>query len=194
MVLYSYAYEEDIVMKGSIFTVLQEMVEESFGFECWETMIANSELPSEGIYTSAETYDDSEIFVLVSALSVHSGTPVPDLVEAFGSYLFPHLANSLPKSMMDYPDLWSFLDAVHSVIHVEVNKLYPDAVTPELIVTEKRDDAVTISYTSPRKLCFLALGLIHQAGEHFNTKVDIKHECCMHEGSDHCSLLVSRVH
>ena len=181
-------------MKGAIFTVLQEMVEETFGFECWETMLSSSELASDGIYTSAETYDDNEILELVSALSEYSDTPVPDLVEAFGAYLFPHLVHSLPKSMMDYPDLWSFLDAVHTVIHVEVNKLYADALTPELVVTEKSDNDLTLFYRSPRKMCFLALGLIHKAADHFGTKVEVKHRCCMHESSDHCSLLVTKVH
>ena len=163
-------------MKGAIFTVLQEMVEETFGFECWETLLANSELASEGIYTSAETYDDSEIVALVSALSDYSDTPIPDLVEAFGAYLFPHLIHSLPDSMVDYPDLWAFLEAVDSVIHVEVNKLYADALTPEFVVTEKSDNDLTLLYRSPRKLCFLALGLIHQAADHFDAKVDIKHQ------------------
>jgi len=179
-------------MKGAIFTSFQEMVEETFGFECWDTLLKKSNLPSEGIYTSAENYDDQEIFELVTALSDYSDTPIPDLVEAFGRYLFPILSHSLPPSMMDYPDLWSLLEAVDSVIHVEVGKLYPDAATPKLIVTEKSDDEIKLYYQSQRQLCLLAIGLIYKAAETFGEEVVIKHECCMHEGSDHCSLVVSK--
>ncbi|AEF54717.1 heme NO-binding domain-containing protein [Marinomonas posidonica] len=179
-------------MKGAVFTNFQEMIEEQFGMECWETLLEKCNLPSGGIYTSSETYDDEEILSLVVALSEHSSIPVPDLVEAFGRYLYDGLAHSLPPSMMDFPDLWSLLEAVDSVIHVEVNKLYPDASTPSILVTEKRDNGVTLYYQSPRKLCLLAIGLIHKAAESFDTPITIKHTCCMNEGADHCSLVIER--
>lgn len=86
-------------MKGAVFTNFQEMVEDQFGMECWETLLEKSDLPSEGIYTSSETYDDQEILSLVVALSEYSSVPVPDLVEAFGRYLYTGLTHSLPPSM-----------------------------------------------------------------------------------------------
>ncbi len=179
-------------MKGAVFTIFQEMVEETFGFECWETLLQEANLPSGGIYTSADTYDDQEIIELVTALSNYTGTPVPDLVESFGGYLFPALAHSMPESMMNYSDLWSLLEAVDSVIHVEVGKLYPDAITPKLVVTEKTDQQLKMHYQSPRKLCLLAIGLIHKAAEKFGDTINISHECCMHEGSDHCILVITQ--
>ncbi|MBJ7536180.1 heme NO-binding domain-containing protein [Marinomonas transparens] len=180
-------------MKGAVFTNFQEMIEDEFGMECWEALLEKCDLPSGGIYTSASTYDDQEILSLVGALSEYSNTPVPSLVEAFGRYLYDGLANSLPPSMMTYPDLWSLLEAVDSVIHVEVNKLYPDALTPKIIVTEKHDNGVTLYYQSPRKMCLLAIGLVHKAAESFGTPVTIQHTCCMNEGADHCSLLVEYI-
>jgi len=180
-------------MKGAVFTIFQEMIEDKFGMECWEELLSKSDLPSEGIYTSSDTYDDQEILSLVVALSEYSNLPVPDLVEAFGRYLFPALAHSLPPSMTDYPDLWSLLDAVDSVIHVEVHKLYPDAVTPKILVTERLgEDAIKLLYQSPRKMCLLAIGLVHQAAESYGDTVTIKHECCMSEGAEHCLLIVQK--
>ena len=179
-------------MKGAVFTNFQEMIEENFGMECWEVLLEKCDLPSGGMYTSASTYDDQEILSLVGALSEYSSTPVPDLVEAFGRYLYDGLAQSLPPSMMNYPDLWSLLEAVDSVIHVEVNKLYPDALTPKIIVTEKRANGVSLYYQSPRKMCLLAIGLVHKAAESFGTPVTIKHTCCMNEGSDHCSMEIEQ--
>jgi len=179
-------------MKGAVFTHFQEMIEDQFGMECWETLLSRCDLPSGGIYTSADNYDDQEIVSLVVALSEHSAIPVPDLIEAFGRYLYKVLAHSLPPSMMNFPDLWSLLEAVDSVIHVEVNKLYPDALTPKILVTEKRKNGVTLYYQSPRKMCLLAIGLVHQAAESFGTPVTIKHTCCMNEGADHCSMIIER--
>ena len=179
-------------MKGSVFTIFQEMVEETFGFECWESLLSQCDLPSGGIYTAAATYADEEILALVGALSEYSDVAVPDLVEAFGKYLFPRLAHTLPAKMMEYDGLWSFLEAVNSVIHVEVQKLHAGAFTPEVVVLDKTEDKLILKYKSPRKLCFLALGLVHQAAEHFDSVVDITHELCMHDGSDHCRLLVTK--
>ncbi len=180
-------------MKGAVFTIFQEMIEEKFGMECWEALLKKSDLPSGGIYTSAEIYDDKEILALVTALSEYSGLPAPDLIEAFGRYLFPVLAHSLPPGMTDYPDLWSLLDGVDSVIHVEVRKLYPDAITPKIVITERVDeDSIKLMYQSPRKMCLLAIGLIHQAAERYSDTVTIKHECCMNEGADHCLLTVQK--
>lgn len=181
-------------MKGTVFTNFQEMVEDQFGMECWETLLTNCDLPSDGIYTTAETYDDGEVLSLTVALSDYTQVPVPQLVEAFGRYLYPSLIHSLPPSMRDYPDLWTLLEAVDSVIHVEVHKLYPDAVTPKLMVQEKFDSGVKLYYQSPRKMCLLAIGLVHQAAESFGMSVSITHECCMHEGADHCLLLVEKEH
>ncbi|WP_139063185.1 heme NO-binding domain-containing protein [Marinomonas spartinae] len=179
-------------MRGSVFTNFQEMVEAQFGMACWETLLANCDLPSGGIYTASENYDDQEILSLVVALSDETNIPVNQLVEAFGRYLYKGLMHSLPPSMRDYPDLWTLLEAVDSVIHVEVHKLYPDAVTPKLIVQEKFDTGVKLYYQSPRKMCLLAIGLVHQAAESFGMSVSITHECCMHEGADHCLLLVEQ--
>jgi len=45
-------------------------------------------------------------------------------------------------------------------------------------------------YTSPRKLCFLAEGLIEGAAEQFNTKYELSHTECMHDGADRCALKI----
>ena len=55
-------------MKGIVFTEFLEMVEETFGLETVDTIIENSNLPSEGIYTSVGTYDFNEMVSLITAL------------------------------------------------------------------------------------------------------------------------------
>ena len=56
-------------MKGMIFTEFLEMVESKFGLETVDTTIENSDLPSEGIYTSVGTYDFNEMVSLIAGLS-----------------------------------------------------------------------------------------------------------------------------
>ena len=178
-------------MKGIVYTLFQDMVEDEFGLDVWEHLIEHSSLGSEGIYTSVKTYPDEEMVQLITQLAAHTGTPAPDLIEYFGHYLLPSLMGTLPVTINRYSDLWSFMSAIDDVIHMEVQKLSPDALTPEIKVVEYLGDHMDVSYKSPRKLCFLAIGLIKQAGIHFNTPVDVAHKQCMHNDHDHCVLSIT---
>ncbi|ARN73216.1 heme NO-binding domain-containing protein [Oceanicoccus sagamiensis] len=177
-------------MKGIVYTLFQDMVEDEFGLEVWELLIEQSSLASEGIYTSVKTYPDEEMVQLITQLSAHTGTPAPALIEHFGHYLLPNLMGTLPATISRYSDLWSFMSAIDDVIHLEVQKLNPDALTPEIRVLEHQGDHMDVSYQSPRKLCFLAIGLIKQAGLHFNTPVDVAHKQCMHDDHTNCVLSI----
>lgn len=177
-------------MKGVIFTLFQDMVEESIGLDGWEQLIGMSELSSDGIYIAGLNYPDADIVALVKSLSVISDKDVPTLLEAFGGYILPHLVHSLPPALFNYTELWSFLRDIDSVIHTEVKKLLPDALTPEITVVAETDNTMDVAYQSPRQLCFLAIGLIKQSGEHFNMPVSVQHKQCMHNGHERCILHV----
>jgi len=43
---------------------------------------------SGGVYTSIEDFPDQELMDMVTELSHKTGTPVTELIEAFGQYLF----------------------------------------------------------------------------------------------------------
>jgi hypothetical protein len=138
-------------MKGIIFTEFSQLVEESWGLETWERLLDEVNPPSGGAYTSADTYPDAELFSLVGALSKIVKTPVPDLVRAFGAYLLPHLARRDPSFLKD-KTAKQFLQSVHDVIHVEVKKLYPEAVLPTFSYEDPAPDRLVMLYRSGRKL------------------------------------------
>ena len=179
-------------MKGSIFTLFQEMVEDEFSMECWEQLIAESNLASEGIYTSTLNYDDAEIVALVSALSNYTQLSIPALLEHFGAYLFPHLYGSLPTEMTHYTDLWVFLEDVDRVIHMEVEKFDPLAKTPTIKIESQSSTTMLIHYRSDRKMCFLAIGLLKGAAEKFNETIEVSQGQCMHDNHDYCEITLTR--
>lgn len=178
-------------MKGVIFTLFQDMIEEEFGLECWEYLIADESIKSGGVYTTVYLYPDEELLTLVKRLSDYLNESQEKLVEHFGEYLLPHLVKSLPPSVFNYTDLWSFLAAIDDVIHVEVRKLNPDALTPVIKVLSGNKNTMTLTYSSPRKMCFLAVGLIINSGKYFNTPVNVTHGQCMHSGAENCHLIVN---
>lgn len=75
-------------MKGVVFTEYLEMVESKFGLEVQDKMLSQSDLSTEGIYTSVGTYDPAELVSMVVSLSEIVDVPVPELVKAFGLYLY----------------------------------------------------------------------------------------------------------
>ena len=48
-------------MKGIVFTLLNELVEEKFGPEVWEKALEIAKPASEGIYTAGDTYSEKEL-------------------------------------------------------------------------------------------------------------------------------------
>ena len=180
-------------MKGAVFTILQEMVETQMGFEMWDSLIEECDLPSEGIYTSAATYDDEEIFVLVGKMVEKTNIPANELLDTFGHYLFGKLHASLPASVQLPDNFFDYMEKVDSVIHVEVKKLDRNAETPEVIVESRNDKQMVLRYFSAKKLCHLAIGLLKGAADHFGETITVSMPDCMHEGHDHCTLILERI-
>ena len=173
-------------MKGIVFTTFNEMVEEKIGIEVWEKILETVNPESEGIYTAVEDFPDEELLAMVGELSEITGTPVIDLVRAFGLYLFHTLALKHSVFVEDKPDFTEFLKSIEDVIHKEVVKLYPNPNLPSLEWEQIEANAITLFYKSPRKLCNLAEGLIKGAAEQYGVEYAMKHDICMHDGNDHC--------
>jgi predicted hydrocarbon binding protein len=171
-------------MKGIVFTLLNEMVEENYGLEAWDQLLQNASC--DGIYISTETYPDAELMALVGAASEMTNIPANALVKAFGEYMFPSFQEKYPILFKEGMTFKPFLLTVDRVIHVEVRKLYPDAGLPEFKYQDESDNELVMLYRSPRKLCALAEGLIAGAAKHFNADYQLKHDICMHNGDDHC--------
>ena len=179
-------------MKGIVFNILNEMVEEKFGLAAWDGLLDATDL--DGVYVATETYPDEELLSLVGAAETATGIPAADLVKAFGEYMVPKFAANYPVFFEDQPNLKAFLLTVDQVIHVEVRKLYPEAGLPEFQYEDANDDELTMLYKSPRKLCSLAEGLISGSAKHFAETYQLKHDICMHKGDDHCALELKILH
>ncbi len=175
-------------MKGVVFNYLAEMVEEGFGLEAWDSILQTTGLT--GNYIASETYPDEELMALVDAAHDKTGIDKRDLVRSFGKYILPNFREQNPQFFEAHNDLKSFLLSVDQMIHIEVRKLHPDAALPEFEYQDKDDSEFTMYYSSPRKLCFLAEGLIEASAEHFGTKYELEHPECMHDGAERCALKI----
>ncbi len=171
-------------MKGIVFTEFLEMVETEFGLETLDVIIENSDLSSDGIYTSVGTYDFNEMVSLITSLSGEVGIPIGDLIYTFGLYLFTSLGKAHPEVIQSYNSPIGLLYSIEDHIHVHVKKLYPDAELPTFKILEKTDTSISMIYNSSRGLYRLAHGLIEKAFEHFNGSASVSYELLKADGTE----------
>ena len=175
-------------MKGVIFNVLEEMVIDQCGMGIWNDILETQQIA--GIYTAGESYPDEELFSLVTCISEKTQIPAETLISAFGEFLFDRLAARYPVFIEAEETLKGFLKSVDDVIHIEVRKLYENPNLPDFECEEPTGDKLIMRYSSPRQLCILAEGLIRGASKHYKTEIELDHPVCMHDGADHCDLIV----
>lgn len=177
-------------MQGTIFTTFSEMIIDKMGMEQWNELLEKTEPESKGMYTSGEQYADSELVNMVVALSEKTGIEVEKLIQAFGQYLFSTLWDNCPTDISNIKSLREFLLSIHSVIHVEVQRLHPNAYLPKFEYEDGEGTDLIMYYSSKRKLCHASVGLIYGAAKQYNEEISISHPECMHSGKDRCKLVI----
>jgi hypothetical protein len=160
-------------MKGIFITEFVAFAEARFSLQIADAMLAPQGLPSDGVYTQVGTYDHQELKELVRRLSRLSYLSAPQLFREFGQYLYGRIATQYSRLCARYTDCFDLLTHLHTHIHHEIGKLYPDAETPLLKVERIDADHLILQYESARGLSDLAEGLISGCVQHFGEKVDI---------------------
>ena len=178
-------------MKGAVFIALNEMIENQYGIEVWEELLDEVNPQCGGVYTSVEDYPDEEIVAFVLAISAKLNLDTSLVTRIFGTHLFGELNSKYPVFTQTSENLFSFLESVENVIHKEVRKLFESANLPS-IDTKISDNYLDLTYSSPRKLCYLAEGLIFGAADYYSEKIQIDHTVCMHQGSDRCRIRITK--
>lgn len=174
-------------MQGIVFTTLAEMIEEKFDIPTLQSILDKANLEDDA-FVSTSIYPDSSLVRIVEAASEVSGITVPDLIKVYGEYLFGHFVKLHEAMILESDNLKDFLLRIDSVIHVEVSKLYPGSSLPIFDYEDIDENNLVMIYQSPRKMCYLAEGLVIGAAQYFNTPYKLKQTKCMHSGADHCRL------
>lgn len=158
------------------------MVEEQFGYEMVDHIIEQSKIPSGGSYTAIGTYDYHEIIQLVRQLHLKTEIPLDKLMRTFGSHLHKTFTKKHQHFFEAYSSSRDFLESVDSYIHVEVQKLYPDAELPKFETFRPDTNTLELLYVSERRMGHLALGLIEKSIEFFGENADVSMKKLDQEG------------
>lgn len=171
-------------MKGIIFTEFLELVEEKFGLEMVDKIINQSDLKSEGIYTSVGTYEFSEMLQLISHLSKNTDISVDDLLLVYAEHLFAALVKTHPNLVSHYQSPMDLIASIENHIHVEVKKIYPDAQLPTFTLEERTETKMVMVYKSDRALYMLGKGLMLETFKLFKVPVQIDYEKLNEAGTE----------
>ncbi len=163
-------------MKGIVFTVFVEYVEDTFGDVVAEQMISACDLATDGAYTSVGTYDHGEIIQMLVELGKISDRDLSDVVKDFGYHLFGKLVAGYPDVVQHVDDSFGLVATIDNHIHVEVRKLYPDADLPSFSHEFIGPDELHLLYESERGMADLAEGLLLGCFAHFREDVVLGRE------------------
>lgn len=173
-------------MKGIVFTEFMDMVGKTFSDEVLENILDRADLDSGGAYTAIGTYNNQEIVNLVVELSKETDIPIPDLLKAYGEYLFTRFTELFPQYFEPIDNSFEFLEQVDNHIHVEVKKLYPDAELPRFSSVRNSEDTLTMNYYSSRHFEDLAYGLIKGCNDFYKESVDVQYKEGKDESGESC--------
>lgn len=175
-------------MKGTIFTSLADMVEDRYGLKSWQAMLDACPLSTGGSYSSGGIYPDKEILCLISQLQEQLDVPLEILLRTFGEYLFVSLSEMHTNYLLSKRTAREFILSIHDEIHRDIEKLYPGTSFPFLEYQADTETSLSVIYRSPRKLCFMAEGLIQGVANQYETDIGLIHSKCMHRGDEYCQL------
>ena len=175
-------------MKGIIFNLLEDFIVEKFGENKYEEIIASCALQTNEPFVGPGSYPDEDFFAIYSKALEHLKIPSAEALRTFGKYCFHKLASKYPIFIKMHNHPKDFLKSVDSTIHVEVRKLYKDSETPKFTYRDPAPNKLIMEYTSKRKLCNFAEGLIEGVSEHYKIPIQCKQLQCTLNGNKVCEF------
>lgn len=175
-------------MKGVVFNLLEEYIEENLGEGSYEEILGKCTLTTKVPFVGPGTYPDEDLIAIVAETIKMAGIHLPEALRSFGRFCFYKLSEKYPGFVSPYTHPKPFLKSVESIIHVEVKKLYEDAQPPGFTYLDSTSDRLIIQYRSGRRLCQFMEGLIDGVAGHYQSPIKYKQRTCMLDGGEVCEF------
>ena len=179
-------------MHGLIFFYIQKFADMLATATASHAGLRSTIVCSTASYLPSGVYDDGEAVALLQSMADGIEEPLPGLLGRFGEFLAPHLVK-VAGPLVD--PTWRTLDLIEnteSLIHSMVRTAQPGAEPPVLETVRVAPDELHLVYSSRRRLCPLAAGLIRGMARHFGETLDVAETSCMHRGDPFCTFNVRR--
>ena len=162
-------------MYGLIHKAMEQMVNENYGEQTWQRIVAASGVPEDSFLTM-QSYDDSITFALAGAISEVLDTPLDDCLELFGQYWMAKFSPQgyemlLRASGNTVFDFLENLDALHD----RITSTFVGYRPPSFNVKRQSDNSAMVHYTSSRQgLVPFVIGLLKGLQDRFDVELEIK--------------------
>lgn len=161
-------------MKGHIFHLLEQFIEETAGPEVMEEVYAACNLSGDGVFIRPGNYPDEDLAEIVDQAVARLGITVAEAHQAFGQWIFPHLADLVPPEVTKRDHPKHFLMELHRVHEVELKKLWPDATPPAFSCQDTGDGTMRIHYDSPRQMFDLFEGVLGSVQQYYGVTIEFE--------------------
>jgi hypothetical protein len=159
-------------MKGIILSEFIEFIEQELGEDTAQTIINDSNVASDGAYSRVGLYDYQELIQLLTQTVSETETDASVLLEGFSNHLFNVFKRDYSLFFDGVENAAEMLKQIDGHIHVEVQKLYPDAELPSFSYTQE-GPILTLLYTSPRPLASVAHALVGACLKYFGDNEEL---------------------
>ncbi len=158
-------------MKGSIFKLLADFVDQTYGPDAFEDLVDATDLETAEPFVGPGNYPASDLLALVDTAVTTHEVEVEPLLRAFGRHSFPALARSVPTLLEGLDDPHSLLLNLETVIHTEVRKLDPEASPARFSAVEHGPGVLTLNYESDFGLFALVEGFLDGLADWYGVPV-----------------------
>ncbi len=160
------------------------------GHARWKALLDEAGLPSQPPRLS-QRYPDVDLGAAVGLLAGATNSTASRVLHDFGRALFPTLIAIYGDLV---PSAWRALDLIEhteEVIHRAVRLQDASAAPPRLQSMRVSPAEVRVLYSSARRLCSLAHGLLEGVGAHFDEPLQITQARCVGRDDAVCEFLVA---
>ena len=180
-------------MHGLIFFYIHKFAERSSAALAARSGSGSGSPPGR-TYLPSGVYPDADAVALLEEIADSVGRPLGDVVLEFGEFLAPHLVN-VADTLIE-PG-WRTLDLIEhteAIIHTMVRAKNPGASPPVLEALRASPDELHVVYSSKRRLCILATGIVRGLATHYGERIVVEEPSCMHRGDAFCSFVIRHEH
>jgi hypothetical protein len=164
-------------MKGTITKCLAELVENEFGREKWDAIVADAKVDAKTVpllTLPASDVDDATAGRLIESTCRVLGVSLQEAADAFGEYWCCTYAPRVYAVTVG-----KFRDARHWLlelddVHVRVTATMKDARPPRFDYHWVDEDTLEVTYKSHRKLLPIYMGLARGVAAYFGERLNVQ--------------------
>ena len=181
------------IVHGLIFFYLQKFADvAAAGSTSWKG-VRSTVTTTTSRFLPSGSYPDADAVAILSTIADTTGRPLPSILEEFGQFLAPHLVK-VAGTVVD--PAWRTLDLIEhteAIIHTMIRTTTPGASPPVLETVRQSPDELHLVYSSARRLCPLAVGLMRGIAAHYGETIRIEEPSCVLRGDPFCSFVIEHV-